>query len=159
MTGIAALNSQGIELSNNGDIDGAIKLFAAAKREDPFDAQTRNNLGVALLRKGMNTDSLPYVKRARKNFLSARELGYNDEAVEENLRAANDFLARHGDSNDLSSTKERNRAGEGAEKRRDVKKRRKEKRKKMSLRDMVRKGALRQASDILSLRVSDAVAE
>jgi Flp pilus assembly protein TadD len=80
-----------------GDLDGAVERFREAVQQNPDDAESLNNLGLALVRAGQTTQALPHLERATKSFPGVWEYRFNLARVysqmEQWSRAAAEYRA------------------------------------------------------------------
>ncbi|HEY7447997.1 MAG TPA: tetratricopeptide repeat protein [Vicinamibacterales bacterium] len=60
-----------------GSLDGAVDRFREAVQQNPDDAESLNNLGLALVQAGQTTQALPHLERATKSFPGVWEYRFN----------------------------------------------------------------------------------
>ena len=83
--------SAAIEKSNAGDLDGAIVDFRRAVDLDPYDPMAYNNLGVALMRHGVDSSNVKELKESAKLFKRSLSLQKNSNTVE-NLELVRNYI-------------------------------------------------------------------
>jgi ectoine hydroxylase-related dioxygenase (phytanoyl-CoA dioxygenase family) len=89
--------SAAIKKSNDGDLDGAIDYFRLAVELDPYDSMGMNNLGVALMRRGVEKRSVQELRESYALFL--RSLGIKKvKNTKENLLLVVNYLKNLGAS-------------------------------------------------------------
>lgn len=60
-----------------GNLDGALERFREAVQQNPDDAESLNNLGLALVHAGETKQALPHLERATKSFPGVWEYRFN----------------------------------------------------------------------------------
>ena len=87
--------SAAIEKSNAGDLDGAIVDFRRAVDLDPYDPMAYNNLGVALMRHGVDSSNVKELKESAKLFKRSLSLQKNSNTAE-NLELVRNYIKNFG---------------------------------------------------------------
>lgn len=106
--------SAGIALSKQGDLEGAIKSFRKAIVQNPTDAAGYNNLGVALMRQGLEDDSVKLLNEAYHAFSTAQDEGGRPD-TDENIATVLQYLKQRGAHVSSEATMEVGEDGETSE--------------------------------------------
>lgn len=96
--------SAAIEKSNAGNLDGAILDFRRAVELDPYDAMGYNNLGVALMRHGVDNGNIKELKESAKLFKRSLSLK-RDGNTADNLQLAKNYIRDIGGSSNSKNKK------------------------------------------------------
>ena len=80
-----------IEKSDAGDLAGAIEDFRRAIQLDPYDAVGFNNLGVALMRHGVETRNVKELKESYSRFARSMVLK-KDKNTKDNMKLVKNYM-------------------------------------------------------------------
>ena len=88
--------SSGIKASKNGDLATAIKHFRKHIVAHPSDAGGYNNLGVALMRHGVEIDDINTLHQSEQAFLASVDISGSSPSTTENLKLVEQYLKDRG---------------------------------------------------------------
>merc|ERR1711871_1508838 len=87
--------SVGIAQSKRGDLESAIKSFRRAIVMNPDDSSGYNNLGVALMRQGLETDNIALLRQAEDAFTASMDI-LPSPSTQNNLDLVDGYLRDRG---------------------------------------------------------------
>ena len=94
--------SAGIAHSKRGDLDAAIVAFRRAIVVNPEDSGGYNNLGVALMRQGVEMENIASLRQAKEAFRASLDI-LPSPATQENLNMVDQYLRDRGVKSSTSS--------------------------------------------------------
>ena len=88
--------SSGIKASKSGDLSTAIKHFRKHIVAHPSDAGGYNNLGVALMRHGVEVDDVNILRQSEQAFQASVDISGSSPSTTENLKLVDQYLRDRG---------------------------------------------------------------
>jgi hypothetical protein len=88
--------SAGIKASKQGDLNAAIHHFRKHVVANPEDAAGYNNLGVALMRQGIELDDVRLLQQSEQSFMTSVDISGSTPSTNDNLRLIDQYLTDRG---------------------------------------------------------------